>query len=138
MTSTLRRLAHLTVSMTLIAPMLVTATGCGGCPWIGHSAVVVTPDVACLDLEIASGSGDAPSTGCVNPVLFGENACGEALVLPASHALDGQEVTVTAGTSFAFEIDLGACAVENDGYYAGVPAALGDTDILIEFDLYEP
>ncbi|TNF38456.1 MAG: hypothetical protein EP329_00330 [Deltaproteobacteria bacterium] len=138
MTSTFRRLTKLALSLTLVAPLLVGGTGCGGCPWIGHSAVVVTPDVACLQLAIANGSGDAPSTGCVNPVLYGENTCAEALVLPASHALDGQEVTVAAGTSFAFEVDLGACVIENDGYYAGIPAALGADAVLIEFDLYEP
>jgi len=136
--NTIRRSSHIAISMGLLLSAALLLSACGGCPWTSHSDITVTPEASCLEIAIANSSGDAPSTGCVDPVIYGTNACTTTLVLPAEYASDLQAVEVAPGQSFVYEVDLGHCEEVGDRFDAAIPATLDGSEITLSFSLYAP
>ena len=128
-------------TLSILFLFVLVGSGCirmGGCPWTEHGEVTIKPKTSCLDLHLADASGVAPSTGCVNPVLYGKNNCESALSLPKDFSTNKKELTVEKGKSFNFEISYyDVCkVVANDRCHITMPANLGDKKITIEFELY--
>lgn len=127
--------------LAVILSIFLVMSGCdggGGCPWTSHGKVLVTPPEACLNLSVAGADGQAPSTGCVNPVLFGYNNCDVSLTLPGSMSVDSKDKVVKSGAAFTFEVSLNTCKQNGEDFHARIPATLGKNGIVIEFDLYAP
>ena len=109
----------------------------GGCLWTETSAVELTPEVPCLTLALADASGQGDSTGCVDPVLVGENHCSRELALPASASAVDLALAVEPGGSFTFEVALHTAAEEpHDRYQFAVAAQLGDEPLTIRFQTW--
>jgi len=120
---------------------LLALAGClprmGGCPWTQTSAVELTAEASCLTLSLADASGQGDSTGCVDPVLVGENHCSKELVLPASASAIDLAMAVEPGRGFTFEVALhGAAEEPHDRYQFAVTAQLGDEPLTIHFQTW--
>ena len=115
--------------------MFVSA--CGGCPWTKISAIETTPNAQCLSLHDAGSSGNAPSTGCVSPVLLGHNSCTTALVIPATATTSGVELTFQPGEDIQFEVPLDIAEYHannnSDRYDWSIAAQLGGQATTIAF-----
>jgi len=110
----------------------VLLAGCGGCPWITLSNLQVTPAMSCLALQLADSSGTAPSTGCVDPVVFGHNSCADALVVPAHDNVTGMALTFQPGEDILIEVP-NERAVRDHGDDFTVAAMLGSSSVTITF-----
>ena len=106
----------------------------GGCPWTETSAVELSPSTACLTLSLADASGRGDSTGCVAPVLVGENHCSEPLALPVSASAIDSALMVEPGERFTFEVSLDSAIEDpNDDFRFAVVARLGAEPLSIRF-----
>jgi hypothetical protein len=115
--------------------MIVPA--CGGCPWTSISSITTSPDVQCLGLHTAGSSGQAPSTGCVNPVVLGHNNCSGPLVIPASVTTAAMDLTFQPSEDIQFEVPLGIATYHannnSDRYDWSIIAQLGGQPLTIGF-----
>lgn len=117
----------------LVFTLPLGLSACGGCPWTETSEVTIDPATACLALQVADSSGTPPSTGCVNPVLYGQNGCGETLTIPAAWSATGADAVFDAGAEVETEIDLGSTAAQDGVYEFAVSATMGGDPITIWF-----
>jgi hypothetical protein len=126
--------------LLIVASLLATNAGCGGCPWVTTSDAEVSDNAACLDLDVADGSGDEPSTGCVDPVVFGTNNCNAELIVPAEFSATGQELVIAPGGAVAIEVPLSVGEYDEDEerYTFLLAAELGDEPISITFTADAP
>lgn len=122
-------------SFLVASAILSTNAGCGGCPWITTSDAEVSDNATCLDLDVADGSGNPPSSSCVDPVVFGTNGCAVDLVVPAEFSTTGEEVTVAPGGAIELEVPLfsGDYDKDEDRYTFLIAAQLGDDPVAITF-----
>jgi hypothetical protein len=112
--------------IALVGPF---SSGCGGCPWTKLSDLVVTPDTPCLDIHLADSSGTGPSTGCVDPVIYGQNNCSDALVIEGT---TNGEQTFNPGDSFVIEVPLETSTPDHGDDFV-IVASLGTDLVQISF-----
>lgn len=128
------------VLVVLFSHAAFLQVGCGGCPWVDSSSATVTPATACLQVEISKGDRHLPDGdgGCVTPIVFGTNTCGEALTFAADVTTAGSDVVVAPGEAFEVGIPLDSSTPDGDDYAFAVPAKLGTADLTITFKTYSP
>jgi len=118
--------------LAVVALAVPFTSGCGGCPWTQLSDLVVTPDTPCLDLQLADSSGNAPSTGCVDPVVYGQNNCTDALVVPAQFTTTGVDQTFQPGANIVLEVQADSSTRDHGDNFA-IAAMLGADPVTISF-----